>query len=374
MSNTLKIKKLTPFIMHVPVTKNIIGDSTHSITHWGMPGVMIETECGLVGYGHTGTHADITTDRLITTIITDVFGPMLIGEDPTEVRHLHRKLSRSSTNIWVGRGGLMQMALSAIDIALWDLKAKHAGQPLWQLFGGSKQAKVSAYNTDCGWLVRDTAELVDDCKKMIFEEGFNAIKMKIGKPDPKEDIRRIEAVRNAIGDGAQLMVDANAKWDISTAKQYGPRLADYDITWFEEPMWHDDVSSHKELAKHMTTPIALGELLYQFDSFKEFVLAGAVDYLQPDATRCGGLTAVWEIADLGMAFNLPVTPHHGDMMQAQHHLVMAHPACSLLEYIPWTLDCFVHPVVVKDGVYQTPTEPGAGTTLRPEALDRFSVR
>ena len=221
----MKITKLTTFIMHVPVTKNIIGDSTHSITHWGMPGVMIETDTGLVGYGYTGTHADITTDRLITTIIQDVFGPMLIGEDASEVRYLHRKMSRSSTNIWVGRGGLMQMALSAIDIALWDLKAKMVEQPLWKVFGGSKNTRVLAYNTDCGWLVRDTAELVDDCKKMIFEEGFNAIKMKIGKPDPREDLKRIEAVRKAIGDDVNLMVDANAKWDISTAKQYGSRLA-----------------------------------------------------------------------------------------------------------------------------------------------------
>lgn len=370
----MRIKTVKSFILHVPVTKNLIGDSTHSISHWGMPGVMIETDTGCIGFGHTGTHADIVTDRLITTIITDVFGPMLIGEDPTEVRDLHRKMSRCSTNIWVGRGGLMQMALSAIDIALWDLKAKLANQPLWQLMGGSSKAKVAAYNTDCGWLVRSQEELVDDCKKMIFEEGFGAIKMKIGKPDPREDLKRIEAVRTAIGSEVKLMVDANAKWDISTAKQYGPRLADFDITWFEEPMWHDDVSAHKQLADIITTPIALGELLYQLDSFREFVVAGAVDYLQPDATRCGGLTAVWEIADLGLAFGLPVTPHHGDMMQAQLHLVMAHPACGLLEYIPWTLDCFVDPVVVKDGLYLTPTAPGAGTTLRPDALERFGVK
>ncbi|CAK7009574.1 MULTISPECIES: mandelate racemase/muconate lactonizing enzyme family protein [Providencia] len=370
----MKIKEISTFIMHVPVTNDLIGDSTHSITHWGMPGVMIKTECGLVGYGHTGTHADITTDRLITTIIEDVFGPMLLGEDPTEVRYLHRKLTRSSTNIWVGRGGLMQMAISAIDIALWDLKAKAADQPLWQLFGGSKHNKVNAYNTDCGWLVRSQDDLVDDCKKMIFEEGFKAIKMKIGKPDPREDLQRIEAVRHAIGDDIDLMVDANGKWDISIAKQYGHRLNDFNIKWFEEPLWHDDVASHKQLAAYMDTPIALGELLYHNDSFKEFVLAGAVDYLQPDATRCGGLTAVWEIADLGMAFNLPVTPHHGDMMQAQLHLVMAHPACSLLEFIPWTLDCFVDPVEVIDGVYTTPTAPGAGTTLKPEALAKFNVK
>lgn len=369
----MKIKSLRTFILHVPVSKTIIGDSTHSITHWGMPGVIVETDDGRQGWGYSGTHADIVTDRLITTVIADVFGPMLIGEDPREVVHLNHKLSKSSTNIWVGRGGLLQMALSAIDIALWDLKAKDADQPLWQLMGGSEKAKVAAYNTDCGWLVRPKDELVDDCRKMIFEEGFRAIKMKIGKPDPKEDLERIEAVRKAIGDGPQLMVDANAKWDIATARQYAPHLADYDITWFEEPLWHDDVAGHKELAGLMTTPIALGELLYEFDSFKEFAAAGAVHYLQPDATRCGGLTAVWRIADLGQAFHLPVTPHHGDMMQAQLNLVMAHPACSLLEYIPWTLGCFADPVVVRDGFYETPRAPGAGTTLRQDALNRFAV-
>lgn len=370
----MRITALKTFILHVPVSKSVIGDSTHTVTHWGMPGVMIETDTGLIGTGYTGTHAEIASDRLITGAIAEVFGPMLIGEDPREVLHLHRKLAKSSTNIWLGRGGLLQMALSAIDIALWDLKAKDAQQPLWQLMGGSANDKVAAYNTDCGWLVRPLDELVDDCKAMIFDEGFGAIKMKIGKPDPKEDFRRIEAVRNAIGPEPKLMVDANGKWDLATAKQFGPRLADYDITWFEEPLWHEDVAGHKVLAQRIDTPIALGELLYDFDAFKEFVLAGAVDYLQPDATRCGGLTAVWQIADLGHAFHLPVTPHHGDMMQAQLHLVMAHPACSLLEYIPWTLDCFVDPVAVRDGFYLLPTAPGAGTTLRQDMLERFNVK
>lgn len=370
----MKITALKPFILHVPVSKSVIGDSTHTITHWGMPGVIVETDAGVFGTGYTGTHADIVTDRLIVAIIAEVFGPMLIGKDPAEVRALHTAMTKSSTNIWVGRGGLLQMAISAIDIALWDLKAKAAEQPLWKLFGGAADAKVEAYNTDCGWLVRSEAELVADCKEMIFEKGFGAVKMKIGKPDPKEDLRRVAAVRKAIGDGAKLMVDVNGKWDIATARQYAPRLAEFDITWLEEPMWHDDVDGHRRLAETITTPIALGELLYEIDSFRAFVLAGAVHYLQPDATRCGGLSAVWQIADLGQAFHLPVTPHHGDMMQAQLHLVMAHPACALLEYIPWTLGCFVDPVVVENGVYRAPAAPGAGTTLKPETFDRYAVK
>jgi L-alanine-DL-glutamate epimerase-like enolase superfamily enzyme len=370
----MKISQIEPFILHVPVTGNLAGDSTHTISHWGMPGVRLITDTGLVGYGHTGTHADLASDRFITGAIANVFGPALLGEDPTQVQYLHRKLSRHSNNIWIGRGGIMQMALSAIDIALWDLKAKAADQPLWQLFGASDKTVVEAYNTDCGWLVRDIDQLVDDCKKMIEVEGFSAVKMKIGKPDPREDIARIEAVRRAIGDGARLMVDANGKWDMATAKQYGPLLADYNITWFEEPLWHDDVAGHASLARQINTPIALGELLYTLDAFRDFVAAGAVDYLQPDATRCGGLTAVWQVADLGLAYNLPVAPHHGDMMQAQLHLVMAHPACSLLEFIPWTLGCFEEPVAVEHGRYKIPQQPGAGTTLRADALDRFGVK
>jgi L-alanine-DL-glutamate epimerase-like enolase superfamily enzyme len=369
----MRITAVQTFILHAPVTNNLIGDSTHRISRWGMPGVCLMTDAGFVGWGYTGTHAVLATDRLITAAIADTFAPLLIGADPREVRHLHRKMTRDPNNIWLGRGGILQMAISAIDIALWDLKAKIVGEPLWKLLGGSATKPVEGYSTDCGWLVRTQSELVDDCRRMIEEEGFTAVKIKVGKPDPKEDMARIEAVRRAIGAAPRLMIDANGKWDLATAKRYGPRLADYDLTWFEEPLWHDDVISHATLARSMDTPVALGELLYTPDAFKEFVGAGAVHYLQPDATRCGGLTALLEIADLGLTHHLPVAPHHGDMMQAQLHVVMAHPACTLLEFIPWTLDYFVEPVAIREGRYRVPELPGAGTTLTLEALEQFSV-
>ena len=369
----MRITDIQTFILHAPVTKDLIGDSTHRISHWGMPGVRLMTDAGVEGWGYTGTHAVLATDRLVTAAIADTFGPLLLGEDPREVRYLNAKMTRAPNNIWMGRGGILQMAISAIDIALWDLKAKIAGEPLWKLLGGSATRRVEGYSTDCGWLVRSKDELVDDCRRMIEVEGFTAVKMKIGKPDPKEDLARIEAVRRAIGDKPRLMIDANGQWNLAIARQYGPRLAGYNITWFEEPLWHDDVGAHASLARMIDIPVALGELLYTADAFKEFVAAGAVHYLQPDATRCGGLTAVLEIADLGSAHHLPVAPHHGDMMQAQLHLVMAHPACTLLEFIPWTLDYFVEPVRIQDGIYRVPELPGAGTTLKPQALERFAV-
>jgi L-alanine-DL-glutamate epimerase-like enolase superfamily enzyme len=371
---SVRISEVQTFILHAPVTNDLIGDSTHKITHWGMPGVRLIAEGGLEGWGYTGTHAVLATDRLVTSAISEVLAPILLGADPREVRHLHRAMTRDPNNIWMGRGGILQMAISAVDIALWDLKAKIAGEPLWKLLGGSASAAVEGYSTDCGWLVRSQEQLVDDCRRMIEVEGFRAVKIKVGKPNPHEDLARIEAVRRAIGPQPRLMIDANGKWDIATARQFGPRLADYDITWFEEPLWHDDVEAHAAFARSIQTPIALGELLYTADAFRSFVTADAVHYLQPDATRCGGLTSVLEIADLGLLHNLPVTPHHGDMMQAQLHLVMAHPACTLLEFIPWTLDYFVEPVAIRDGFYRVPELPGAGTTLKADALNRFSVR
>jgi len=369
----MRITHLTPFILHVPVTRGGIADSTHAITHWGMPGVIIHTDVGLKGYGYCGTHAHLPSDKLITSAIADLFGPLLIGEDPRKVRHLHRKMDRDSVNIWIGRAGVTQMALSAIDIALWDLKAKAAKQPLWQLLGGDGDKPIEAYNTDAGWLNWSLEQLTNDCKHLIEVDGFNAVKMKVGKPDPKEDLRRVEAVRRAIGDQPRLMVDANGKWSLADAIQYGRRFADFDVTWFEEPLWHDDVTNHARLAQAIDTPIALGELLYHVDQFRQFIEAGAVHYVQPDVMRMGGITAWWQIAELTDAHRLSLVPHHGDMMQAQIHLCIAHRACTMLEYIPWTLDCFEEPARVEDGQYITPTQPGAGTTLREQAIEKFNV-
>jgi len=380
----MKITHVEPFVLHVPVTGSRIGDATHTITHWGMPGVRVVTDTEHVGYGYTGTHAHLPTDKLITDCIADTLGPLLVGEDPTDLASisppahglvpLHVKYANAGHVLWVGRAGITQMAVSAVDIALWDLRAKAAGVPLWKLLNPDLDPatkRVEAYNTDCGWLTLPPDKLVAGCRVMI-DEGFNGVKMKIGGPDPDEDIRRIEAVRDAIGD-ARLMVDANGKWDVKTAIEYGRRFADYDIVWFEEPLWHDDVIGHRELAAAIDTPIALGELLYHVDAFRTFVDQRAVTYLQPDATRCGGITETWMVADLGMRHGLPVAPHHGDMMQAQLHLVLAHERTTLLEYIPWTLSLFVEPARVEDGHYITPQLPGAGTTLTDEALARFDV-
>jgi L-alanine-DL-glutamate epimerase-like enolase superfamily enzyme len=138
-------------------------------------------------------------------------------------------------------------------------------------------------------------------------------------------------------------------------------------------MWFDDVAGHAALARTIATPIALGEQLYSVDQFREFITAGAVHYVQPDATRLGGITPCWEVADLGLAHRLPVVPHAADMMQIHLQVAIAHAACGLLEYIPWLRGCFEEPATVREGRFEIPQSPGAGTTLEAHALQRFGA-
>jgi len=364
----MKITKLEPIILHAPVTRGTISDSTHTLSHWGAPGVAVHTDRGLVGYGLSGTHAHLPTDRMIVDCILNSYGPLLIGEDPREVRALWEKLHKHGEICWVGRAGITHLALAAIDIALWDLKAKDAGQPLWKLLGGSAQKKVEAYNTDGGWLNWPLETIIADCKKLVLEDGYRAIKIKVGNPSPQQDLCRIEAVRNALGPTVRIMTDVNGRWNLPQALQTARRMAEFDITWIEEPIYFDDIEGHRRLAETIQIPIAVGEQLYTSSQFRDFIHSGAVHYVQPDVVRLAGITEFMQVADLARCYNLPVVPHVGDMCQVHAHLCFAHSACDLLEYIPWLQEWMEDPVRVKDGYYLAPDAPGAGMTPNRRAL------
>lgn len=369
----MKIVAVKPFIMHLPLTASAISDSTHSITRWGVVGVELATDIGLSGFGFTGTHAEVHSDRLIARWIGDCYGPLLLGEDAVEISRLWLKLDREPALQWVGRAGTAKLALAAVDVALWDLRAKQAEMPLWRFLGGQTGPAVEAYNTDIGWLSIPTRKLCDGAKRAVEEEGFRRIKLKVGSADPRDDIRRIEAVRAAVGDGISIAIDGNGRWDLPTAQRFCAEAAHLGLYWFEEPLWYDDVSAHRRLAESTAVPVALGEQIYSLDGFKEFIAAGAVHYVQPDVTRLGGITEYIQVADLAHGFRLPVAPHAGEMSQVHVHLAFWHPATSILEYIPWIRDHFVDPIRVEDGNFLRPTQPGAGSTPLAESLERFGV-
>ena len=367
----MKITAVEPFIVHLPLTASSISDSTHSITHWGVVGTRIVTDDGLVGYGFAGTHADLASDRLITSCISQCYAPLLLGEDAFDRTRLWTRLARNPALQWVGRSGITQLALAAVDVALWDLAAKKAGVPLWRFLGGARTDRLEAYNTDIGWLSFDLDTLLSGTRRAIEDDGFTRVKIKVGHDDPTRDITRLEAVRRQVGPGVRIAVDGNGKWDLPTSVRFCAAAKDLDLYWFEEPIWYDDVAGHAQLARSTTIPIALGEQLYTVDAFKMFVDAGAVSYVQPDVTRLGGITEYIQVADLALAHRLPVVPHAGEMSQVHVHLSYWHPASTILEYIPWIKDHFEEPIHVQDGIFRLPQHPGAGTTLLPDSLARF---
>ena len=356
----MKIKSVQPFILHVPVTGGNIADSTHTISHWGVVGAQIECEDGLTGYGFTGTHAHLPSDQLIARCIETCYAPLLVGEDASDINRLWNKLARHPALQWVGRAGITTLAHAGIDVALWDLKAKAAGQPLWKLLGGQVRDTVRAYNTDIGWLNIPDDQLVEGARRAV-DDGFTGIKIKVGS-SVERDVRRLAAVRRAIGADVTLAIDGNGKWDLSTCKRFCHAARYLDVFWFEEPLWHDDVKGHAELARATSIPVALGEQLYTVDAFAEFVAQQAIHWVQPDVTRMAGLTDVLRVCELAHSFRLPVAPHAGDMSQVHVHLAYAHPACQVLEYIPWIKDCFTDPAEVVEGSFCLPQLPGAGTT------------
>ena len=272
---------------------------------------------------------------------------------------------------WVGRAGIVHLAIGAIDVALWDIKAKSAEQPLWQFLGGATSDELEAYNTDIGWMSNPLVSLVMQSSEAVQEQGFRRLKLKVGHANLSDDIARIAAVRKAVGPDIPIAVDANGKWDLPTAIRFCKRAEDLDIFWLEEPLWFDDVESHRKLCHASSIPIALGEQLYSVDAFAQFISKDAICYAQPDVTRLAGISECLRTADLAYCHRMPVAAHVGDMGQVHVHLSFYHEMTTMLEYIPWIKRCFEEPIKVENGLYAKPQNPGAGTTLLASSLENF---
>ncbi|UVI31054.1 mandelate racemase/muconate lactonizing enzyme family protein [Paenibacillus spongiae] len=364
----MKITKVESFALHVPITPPIT-DAINAASHWGLPGVRIYTDEGIVGYGYTGTCA--LGDEMIVQTIDRYYGPALIGKDPFMVKEIWDDL-RFGAMHWVGRAGIAHMALAAVDIALWDIISKAAGKPLWKYLGGHKPQRIKAYNTNGGWLNWTKERLIRDVSEIV-EQGFTGVKMKVGKPDSREDYDRVKAVRKVIGDDIILMIDVNQQWNITTAMTWGKKLEEFDLYWLEEPLNPDDVMGHKKLADELNVPIALGEHVYNKYAFRDYIHQGAVEYVQADVTRLGGITEWLQVAGLAAAYDLPMCPHVGDMGQIHQHLVASTQNAIMLEYIPWIRDIFVEPATVENGYYVLPQMPGASTEMKPDCFEKFRV-
>ncbi|MFG2007431.1 mandelate racemase/muconate lactonizing enzyme family protein [Spirillospora sp. NPDC048911] len=287
--------------------------------------------------------------------------PELLGEDPNDIARIWNKLVWAGAS--VGRSGLATQAIAAIDIALWDLKAKRAGLPLAKLIGAHRDS-VRCYNTSGGFLHTPLDQVIDNAKASL-ERGIGGIKIKVGHPDSKVDLTRVETVREKLGEDIPLMVDANQQWDRATARRLGRVLERFDLIWIEEPLDAYDHAGHAALAASLDTPIATGEMLTSVAEHAELIRAGAADIIQPDAPRIGGITPFLRLSALADHHRLQLAPHFA--MEIHLHLAATYPQEPWVEHFEWLEPLFNERLEIQDGRMLVPDRPGLGVTLSDQA-------
>lgn len=346
---------------HKPIT-----NGKHTYTHAGVGLVKIETDEGItgIGLGAGGPIIGATIAHLTE---------QLIGEDPIDVERIWHKL-------WVpkliGRRGMTTRAISAIDIGLWDLRAKVAGLPLYKLLGGYRD-RVPTYIA--GGYYEEGKGLPELAQEMAenVAMGATAIKMKVGALSLRDDAERVRVVREAIGPDVKLMVDANCAYKVREAIQMAKRIEAYDPFWFEEPIAADDYEGHRRIVEATTIPIATGENEYTRYGFRDLILRGQIPILNADAIICGGVTEFMKIAALAQAFDVEIAPH--GPQEIHIHLVAALSNGLILEFYRDTVDpmwgkVYHHTLRLNDdGTVSPPTVPGIGIDPNDEALAPYRV-
>lgn len=327
-------------------------DAIQSFDSQETPMVRIVDSEGAIGIGYTYTIGQGGT--AVMALLRDTLVPQLIGREAEEIGRIWRDLLFSTHATAVG--AITSLALAAIDTALWDLRCKRARLPLYRMLGGAKDS-VPMYTTEGGWLHISTEDLVADALA-AQAKGFAGSKVKIGRPHLSEDRARLKAVREGVGPGYEIMVDANQSMSRAQATRYAHMLEEFDIAWFEEPMPADDVLEHVGLAASTAVPIAVGESMYSLSQFKDYLVSGGASIVQVDVARIGGITPWMKVAHMAEAHNVPVCPHF--LMELHVSLVCAIPNAPWLEYIPQLDNLTNTGMMVKDGRAFAPTTPGLG--------------
>lgn len=363
MSNESKIVDIITEYYRIPLPEHM-GDAKHGIhTHFELPIVKVILENGSEGVGYTYTGG--VGGRAICNMIEHDLKSILIGKDASCVEKLWEEMNWKVH--YVGRGGIASFAISAIDIALWDLRGKKAGEPLWKLLGGvSNSTKAYAGAIDLNFPMEKLLKNIQG----YIDNGFLAVKIKLGKERLEEDIERVAAVRQLIGPDVVFMVDANMKWSIETAIKAAKQLRQFDILWLEEPTIPDDYNGYYRISKEGGLAIAAGENLHTIYEFQNMISRGNIDFPQPDASNIGGITGWLKVAQLAYAHNLPVCTH--GMQELHVSLMSAMPNASYLEVHSFPIDRYTtRPLVIENGRAIAPNVPGTGVEFRWDLLREY---
>lgn len=332
--------------------------------------VQIDTDDGIYGLGSASGNGE-----LIETIVGKVLKPLLLGMDPTNIDAIWDKAYVRGGHKEFGTRGIGVVALSGVDIALWDILGKAHGVPLYQLLGGKCRDKVPVYATA---LYPEEPSKVAKRARVFAEQGFHGVKIKVGF-DLDQDIRIVRAVRAELGKDFVVMTDANQGYGIDVALKASDAFADCGAFWLEEPLFVDDIEGHAILREKGRTPIAVGENLNMLYGFENFIMRGAVDFIQPDVARAGGISEIKKISALAAKHKVPVSFHtwgDGVALAASVHLSAAIENCIVMEldytYNPLREELLREPFKVKDGYLLPPEKPGLGIELDKSALERFA--
>jgi L-alanine-DL-glutamate epimerase-like enolase superfamily enzyme len=336
-------------------------DAIQSFVRQETPIVRIACADGSEGTGYAYTIG--TGGSSVVALVRDHLAPKLVGRDADEIEAIWRDLFFHTHATAVG--AMTSLALAAIDTALWDLRCRRIGLPLAKAAGGA-QRKVPLYTTEGGWLQLPVASLVEQTLG-AKAQGFRGAKIKVGKPHVSEDLARLTAVRAAVGDDFELMIDANQCFTAAEAIRRARAFEPLGLAWFEEPLPAEDLAGHVELARHAPMPIAVGESLYSTSHFREYLERDACSIVQADVARIGGVTPWLKVAHVAEAFNAPICPHF--LMELHVALCAAVPNATWVEYIPQLDDITTSRLAIEDGYAVPSAEPGLGIEWDRAAID-----
>lgn len=367
----MHIRRVETTVISIPLPSPV-ADAVRTITHRDHLIVNVTTDEGVSGLGFTLGYDGA---RAMKALAEDIYGPMLEGADPLETEHLWAEMFRQS--IQAGRRGAALRTMSAIDIALWDIRGKAAGLPVMELLGVHRR-QLRCYATGGYYRGGQSVEELVRETEAVAAQGFTALKLKVGGLDAAEDARRVGAVRRALGDSVDILLDANGGWKSAPgAIAAMERLEEFRPYWIEEPVRADNVHAMARIAASIRTPVATGELEATRWAFAQLVETRAAAILQPDVTVCGGVSEWLKIAHMAAAFDVPVAPHYNWDFHTQ--MCAASPNAIFVEYflpgagVKMFDSVLASPMKPKDGYLEPRTAPGFGIELIPEAVERYRI-
>ena len=367
----MQITEVESYAVSIPL-KEPVAFATRVVEERDHAIVKVRTDEGHEGLGYTLGYGGA---RVVAAAVEDVLAPMVEGQDPRDTERLWREMFDGTVQI--GRKGVMLRAISCIDTALWDIKAKAADMPLYKLLGGNAE-KVPCYASGGYYREGKGLEGLREEMETYVERGHDTVKMKVGRESLEEEVERVRVVREAIGPERTLLMDANGKWDTKQEAVRACRaFAEYDPYFIEEPVMPDSVDLMREVNQALEYPVAAGELEFSRYGFRELLREGAVEIVQPDLSVVGGVTEWLKVAHMAAAQDIPVAPHYNWDFHIQ--LLAAIENGLFIEYFYRDSDVKAFDDVLKytvepeDGYIHLPDRPGHGVVLDDDAVDQFVI-